>query len=33
LSKGAGRKKKYKDEDIYRLSREGKTAGEIATVL
>ena len=30
---GAGRKKKYKDEDIYRMSREGKTVGEIANEL
>ena len=30
---GAGRKKKYKDEDIYRLSREGKTVTEIASEL
>ena len=34
LSKsGAGRKKKYKDEDIYRMSKEGKTVSEIAAEL
>ena len=30
---GAGRKKKYKDEDIYRLCKEGKTVTEIAAEL
>ena len=30
MSKTAGRKKKYSDEEIYNLAREGKTVTEIA---
>ena len=33
MGQKAGRKKKYSDEDIYRLSREGKTPEEIAAEL